>query len=389
MPEYLLQEGDIVFGRKGAVERSARVAVEQAGWFLGSDGIRLRLPSFCDSRFVSYLLLSKQHQKWMIQHSAGTTMASLNEKIVRRVPLILPPINIQKKIAEVLGTLDNKIDLNRQMNTTLETMAQALFKSWFVDFDPVIDNALAAGNTIPEPFHARAEARKALGDQRKPLPAAIQHQFPDRFVLTEEMGWVPEGWEIVPLMEFGRIVCGKTPSKSKSEYFGKDTPFIKIPDMHTSMFVVDPIEKLSELGASSQAKKSVPRGSVCVSCIATVGKVVIASTESQTNQQINSVVPRAEYLTPYLYFYMLSLERLFHDLASGGSATLNMNTSTFSRVRVLKPCKVLLRFFGDSVQSQFSKIEINQKESMTLTKLRDTLLPKLLSGELRIPEDEQ
>ena len=340
-----------------------------------------------DPHFVYYFF--KEMSGELKKMDVGAANPALNRNHVHPLRISWPQIDVQKSISSILGNLDQKIDLNRQINTTLEAMAQALFKSWFVDFDPVIDNALAAGNPIPEPFHARAEARKALGDQRKPLPAAIQHQFPDRFVLTEEMGWVPEGWEIVPLMEFGRIVCGKTPSKSKSEYFGKDTPFIKIPDMHTSMFVVDPIEKLSELGASSQAKKSVPRGSVCVSCIATVGKVVIASTESQTNQQINSVVPRAEYLTPYLYFYMLSLERLFHDLASGGSATLNMNTSTFSRVRVLKPCKVLLRFFGDSVQSQFSKIEINQKESMTLTKLRDTLLPKLLSGELRIPEDEQ
>lgn len=202
MPEYLLHEGDIVFGRKGAVERSARVNAEQSGWFLGSDGIRVRLPKTCDSRFVSYQLLTKNHQQWMIQHSAGTTMASLNEKIVRRVPLVLPPIDIQKKIAGILSALDDKITLNHQTNTTLESMAQTLFKSWFVDFDPVIDNALAAGNPIPEPLQARADARAALGDQRKPQPDHIRQQFPDRFVETEEMGWVPEGWE--PTV-FGRV----------------------------------------------------------------------------------------------------------------------------------------------------------------------------------------
>ena len=102
----------------------------------------------------------------------------------------------QKAIAHILGTLDDKIELNRQMNATLEAMAQALFKSWFVDFDPVIDNALAAGNSIPEPLQAKAEVRAALGDQRKPLPEAIQKQFPSRFVFSEEMGWIPEGWEV-------------------------------------------------------------------------------------------------------------------------------------------------------------------------------------------------
>jgi type I restriction enzyme S subunit len=210
MPEYLLHEGDIVFGRKGAVERSARVNAEQSGWFLGSDGIRVRLPKTCDSRFVSYQLLTKNHQQWMIQHSAGTTMASLNEKIVRRVPLVLPPIDIQKEIAGILSALDDKIALNHQINTTLESMAQALFKSWFVDFDPVIDNALAAGNPIPETLQARADARAALGDQRKPLPDHIRQQFPDRFVETEEMGWVPEGWAVEPVGNLIELAYGKS-----------------------------------------------------------------------------------------------------------------------------------------------------------------------------------
>ena len=106
----------------------------------------------------------------------------------------LPPINEQEGIVEVLGTLDDKIELNRQMNATLEAMAQALFKSWFVNFDPVIDNALAAGNPIPDALQKRAEVRRALGDRRKPLPADIEQHFPDRFVFSEEMGWIPEGW---------------------------------------------------------------------------------------------------------------------------------------------------------------------------------------------------
>ena len=165
MPEYLLKTGDIVFGRKGAVERSARVRNEEEGWFLGSDGIRLRLPECCDSRFIAYSFLTEAHKQWMVQHAAGTTMASLNEKIIRLIPLSLPPLPVQKAIADHLEIIDNKIALNRQINTTLESMAQALFKSWFVDFDPVIDNALAAGNEIPDALAARAARREALRQQ--------------------------------------------------------------------------------------------------------------------------------------------------------------------------------------------------------------------------------
>jgi len=116
MPEYLLRRGDIVFGRKGAVERSGLVTSEQDGWFLGSDGIRIRLPGCCHPRFVSYHLLTRLHKNWMIQNAAGTTMPSLNESIVKRIPLRLPPLKLQKSIAHILGTLDDKIELNRRMN---------------------------------------------------------------------------------------------------------------------------------------------------------------------------------------------------------------------------------------------------------------------------------
>jgi type I restriction enzyme S subunit len=137
LPEYVLKVGDIVFGRKGAVDRSAMVKPEEDGWFLGSDGIRLRLPSTCDARFVAYHLQSPQTRAWLTQNATGTTMASLNQATIERIPVFLPPLPEQRTIAHILGTLDDKIDLNRRMNETLEAMARALFKSWFVDFDPV------------------------------------------------------------------------------------------------------------------------------------------------------------------------------------------------------------------------------------------------------------
>ena len=123
-------------------------------------------------------------------------MPNLNTGILANIPLSVPSNSIQKAIAHILSTLDDKIELNRRMNETLESMAGALFKSWFVGFDPVIDNALAAGNPIPEPLQARAEARRALGKQTKPLPENIQKLFPDSFVFDEKMGWIPEGWEV-------------------------------------------------------------------------------------------------------------------------------------------------------------------------------------------------
>ncbi len=125
LPKYLLKRGDIVFARKGAgtaVERSALVSEHQDGWFLGSDGIRIRLPKTCSPLFISYWLLSQRHRSWMKQHAVGTTMPALNEGIIKRIPLQLPPLAEQKAIASVLGALDAKIELNRRMNATLESL---------------------------------------------------------------------------------------------------------------------------------------------------------------------------------------------------------------------------------------------------------------------------
>ncbi len=117
-----------------------------------------------------------------------------------------PLLPEQKAIAHVLGTLDDRIELNRQMNETLESMAQALFKSWFVDFDPVIDNALAGGKEIPEALKQKAQARAALGDKRRPLPEEIRTLFPDEFTYSDELGWIPKGWEVIHIRENCKLV---------------------------------------------------------------------------------------------------------------------------------------------------------------------------------------
>nr|MBF0682422.1 restriction endonuclease subunit S [Pseudomonas sp.] len=156
-------------------------------------------PAKCDVRFIEY---SFRQLKKRLQHEAiGSVQDNINLATFERLKFPIPDLTEQKRIAHILGALDDKIELNRQMNTTLEAMAQALFKSWFVDFDPVIDNALAAGNPIPEELAERAERRAKAAQQQSPehphtLQAAIRQQFPDRFVFTETMGWVPEGWRL-------------------------------------------------------------------------------------------------------------------------------------------------------------------------------------------------
>ena len=332
--------------------------------------------------YLRYQLVSPHVQQLLLNYaSAGATRHALTKSMIENLGIPKPDLDTQNNIAHILGSLDDKIELNRQMNETLEAMAQALFKSWFVDFDPVIDNALAVGNAIPDEFVERAEQRKGI---EKKDSSDIQGLFPDEFEFTEEMGWIPKGWGTSEVNGFGQVVCGKTPSKQKAEYYGNDISFIKIPDMHNVAWATTTIDNLSFEGSNSQKNKLIPKGSICVSCIATVGKVLMTSRDAHTNQQINSLIPAEKNTLYYLYSSFLGMEKILQDLASGGAVTLNLNTSNFSKIKLILPPNPVLDAYDSSVSSLYEKNLKSLIQNQELAKLRDTLLPKLMSGELRI-----
>ena len=337
-------------------------------------------PKVWNSRFLYFVLTSDFVKNQIYSLTTGSAVPQLPAKDLKK--FLLPKVEkeYQDKIVAHISCVVDKITLNRQINQTLEQMAQTLFKSWFVDFNPVIDNALDAGNDIPDTLQERAEQRRLLRAKAdfKPLPAETRALFPSEFEETE-LGWVPKGWEVGCIADFGSIVCGKTPSKDKNEFYGGAIPFIKIPDMHKQVFIVETSDSLSLDGSNSQIKKLIPKDSICVSCIATVGLVAIASKASHTNQQINSIVPFKPYFRDYLYFSMKDKYDLFHDLASGGSTTLNMNTSTFSKVQMLKPANEILLSYQKLSSSFLSKNLANEFESQSLIKIRDISdIPQLI-----------
>jgi len=350
--------------------------------------------------YVGYYLRSPKFRQSMLAFSTMSTRASLNNEMIGRLEISYPLEEEQIEIARVLKNLDDKITLNRQINQTLEQMAQALFKSWFVDFDPVVDNALDTGFfeqdlEFPDELLRRAETRKTVRENAdfKALPEKIRQLFPAAFEENSEASlglgsWVPVGWEMCKLSDFGAVVCGKTPSKQNKSFYGNDIPFIKIPDMHGNAFITRTSDNLSFNGSESQIKKLIPKNSICVSCIATVGLVSITTKPAHTNQQINSLIPRYEYFRDYLYFSLLNKNKQFHDLASGGSTTLNMNTRVFSNVPLINPGNVVLQLFQKESGALLDRIKQSLHEIDVLTNLRDTLLPKLISGELRLSDSE-
>jgi type I restriction enzyme, S subunit len=231
LSKYLLKHGDIVFARKGAgtaVERSALVLEQQEGWFLGSDGIRVRLPKNCSAPFISYWLQSQRHRTWMKQHSVGTTMPALNESIIKRIPICLAPLAEQKEIAAVLGALDDKIELSRRMNATLEAMARALFQSWFVDFDPV-----------------RA---KLDGHQPTGLDPATAALFPNEFE-DSEAAHIPKGWTAGKLSDIGTnsrrgVRPGEIPP---------NTPYIALDHMPRRCIALSDWDESADVASSKSA----------------------------------------------------------------------------------------------------------------------------------------
>ncbi|MBN1667436.1 MAG: restriction endonuclease subunit S [Anaerolineales bacterium] len=281
-----------------------------------------------DHLFVFYQLQFLKDELLM-QAEIGATRRALTKAMVEALEIPIPPLPEQKAIAAVLSSLDDKIDLLQRQNQTLEALAQTLFRQWFVE-----------------------EAQ--------------------------------EEWEEKPISFFGDVVCGKTPSKKIHEYFGGEIPFIKIPDMHGNTFVFETSDYLTELGKNSQVKKTIPPRSISVSCIATVGLVTMNAFESHTNQQINSIVPYKDGYRYFLYLMMNSLKAELIAMASGGTATLNLNTGNFSRIEIINPPEDLLIEFYTIVEPLFEKIFHNQDQIRTLENLRDTLLPKLMSGEVRV-----
>jgi type I restriction enzyme, S subunit len=364
MPEFLLNAGDIVFGRKGAVERSAQVQPDEDGYFLGSDGIRIRLNvEECDPKFISYQLQTPAHRSWMIQHAAGTTMPSLNEGIIRRIPIVLPPIAEQKAIAAVLGALDDKIELNRRMNATLEAMARALFQSWFVDFDPV--RAKLDGR---EPFWL------------DPDTAAL---FPDTFQ-DSELCRIPNGWTL------GRVVDASDFSRSSISPGGfPDETFD-----HYSLPAFDEgrTPKAEFGGAIMSNKLVVTRDSILLSKLNPhIPRIWLpdlhATRRSVCSTEFIVATPRVGYSREFLFSLFTSAA-----FASSYCTLVTGTTGSHQRIRpesvldmnTVIPPPQLVEVFTAVAKPMLDQINRNIDQSRILASLRDTLLPSLLSGELSI-----
>ena len=339
---------------------------------------------FLDNTFLRYLLLSNDVQHQLDGRGTGTTVKGIKQSELRKVELPIPAYGVQQKIAHILVTVDNKIQLNRQTNQTLEAMAQALFKSWFVDFDPVFDNAIAHNlahnnaplHNIPEPLLPHAQRRLNVhnvgrGSARQTAAHAFHHLFPQAFEQSDEpsvgiQGWIPKGWDLDGLGSFINFSNGKLMKSTVDglyPLYGANGIIGKTNEIRCSNAII-----IGRVGAYCGAIKYCPS-----SFWPSDNTIVASSTESED----------------MLPFILYQLKYLNLNQYAGGAAQPLLNQATLKSIKVSAPSRSACNVFNKTVSEFIIKSTNLENEIHVLESLRDTLLPKLISGELRIPDAEQ
>ncbi|RNF52335.1 restriction endonuclease subunit S [Marinomonas hwangdonensis] len=313
------------------------------------------------TRYLMYALLATD----ITPYITGAVMPKITKGNLNNITVPCPAISIQKQIVDVLSSLDDRIALLRETNATLEAIAQALFKSWFVDFDPV---------------HANA------GTQAPSLPAEIQALFPSRLVESPH-GLIPEGWEVGAIKRCcERVESGGTPKRSVATYWDGDISWLSSGEVRNAI-VLDTKEKITALGVSESSAKLWPAGTTVVAMYgATAGEVCILAKPSTANQACCGLIPKMH--TKSFVFFCIRRERENLASKSSGSAQQNLNKGLVESHEIVIPPKQVLAEFENSIGSILEGWIENERKAETLAKLRDTLLPRLISGQLRLPEAE-
>ena len=362
-----------VFGSNGPIGWTTQPLTSGPGVILGRKGAYRGVQYWPDPFYVidtAYYVVPKTEldMRWLyytIQHyklgevDDGSPIPSTTRSAVYVLGLEVPPPNEQRAIAHILGTLDDKIEMNRRMNTTLEAMAQALFKSWFVDFDPV---------------RSKAEGRDGG------LPKSLADPFPDSFE-DSELGEIPRGWEVSSIYTAAEVIYGAPFASDKFNSDGIGKPLIRIRDLAD--------ESPGVFTAEEHPKGYLVKpGDIVVGMDGEFRAYLWGGVESWLNQRVCVFKPRTGYSSP---FVLHSIVGLLAEVEATETATtvIHIGKNDIDQFKIVVPTEPILTNFGRLAGPLFESIVVNKQESYTLAALRDTLLPKLISGKLRIHDANQ
>lgn len=365
----LPREGDLVITREAPMGEVCMIPPDLR-CCLGQRMVLLR-PNrqHADPGYLLYALQSKTVQHEIgVNEGTGSTVSNLRIPLLEALRIPTRPVPEQRAISEILGTLDDKIELNRRMNETLEAMARALFQSWFVDFDPV---------------RAKAEGR----DPGLPQPHA--DLFPGSFE-DSELGEIPRGWRVKSFADTIEILGGGTPKTSVKDYWGGDIPWFSVVDAPavSEVWVVDTEKKISNAGVENSSTRVLPVGTTIISARGTVGRIALVGTPMAMNQSCYGLRGLSGTLGFFSYFSTRELVVRLQQHAHG-SVFDTITRDTLAGVSVVEPPMGLVEQFELGVAPWLDRILVGLQEARTLATLRDTLLPKLISGELRVPDAER
>lgn len=310
----------------------------------------------------------------MKQVAHGGVFDTITRDTFKLIRLSLPPLPEQRAIAHILGTLDDKIELNRRQNETLEAMARALFKAWFVDFEPV---------------RAKMEGRWQRGQSLPGLPAHLYELFPDRLV-ESELGEIPEGWEVKSFADTVEIIGGGTPKTSVAEYWGGDIPWFSVVDAPPApdVWVLDTEKKITHAGVENSSTRILPAGTAIISARGTVGRLALVGVPMAMNQSCYGLRGKLGHRGFFNYFTTRQLVSTLQH-RTHGSVFDTITRDTLAGVQVVAPPLAVVETFERLVAPALDRIREALFESRSLATTRNTLLPKLISGELCIPDAER
>lgn len=365
--------GDIIFSHKGTVGKIALTPMDSPSFVCSPQTTFWRTLDLeqLDRRYLYYFMRSPAFiNQWSVRKGETDMADYVSLTAQRNLFVVAPPIEIQRTIGRILGALDEKIELNHQMNHTLEAMTQAIFKSWFVDFDPVT---------------AKAEGRKPYG-MNADTAALFQSHFEE-----SELGPIPVGWDVSEIGKEVKVFGGGTPRTNRTEFWeGGVHCFVTPKDMSTllSNVLLGSARHITELGVNAISSRQLPAGTVLLSSRAPIGYLALSSVPVSVNQGMIAMVCEGSLSSYYvLHWTQCNMDEV--EARAGGTTFAEISKKNFRPIPCFVPPRGLVSAFDDIAGPVYSKIEVNLQESATLATIRDALLPKFLSGVICVQDAEK
>jgi type I restriction enzyme S subunit len=368
-PEYVLQQGDLLvtmtdLSKAGDTLGYSAVVPESSSALLHNQRLgKVTIKSDkVDLEFIHWLLRDNRYRAEVLGSATGSTVKHTSPGRIGAYHFRLPPLREQLAISATLGTLDDKIELNRRMNGTLEAMARALFRDWFVDFGPT---------------------RAKMAGEAPYLSPDLWSIFPDRL---DDAG-KPEGWEEKPLTAFFMIIGGGTPKTSNPAFWDGPIPWFSVKDTPAqgSVFVTATEKTITEAGLIGSSARLILKGTTIISARGTVGNLAVAGCAMTFNQSCYALSGAGSVGDCATYLIAQNMVSQLQAMAHG-SVFSTITRQTFDALSLPMPPPSILTAFEDAVSPLFEMILANVNESQTLAQTRDLLLPRLMSGELRVQD---